>query len=224
MKRSDFPRWLLAGYWLAGLLLIPACAPPGPTMVEYESEDESVRKAGNIPARPIVDFVLTDSQNAEFHSQDLRGRVWVVSFFFTKCPGTCRRQNELASRLWREFRAQGVVFVSITCDPEEDTPERLSDYARLYDADPEEWLFLTGDMERISQIGQESFLLGVGHRSHSDRFVAVDRQGRVRGIYDWHAPHQLEALKEKLQALVLEETPADAMVQLPMADDGPQQE
>ncbi len=221
MKRSDLPSWRQAGYWLAGLLLIPACAPSGSMMVEHETEDGSVRRAGHIPPRPIVDFVLTDSQNAEFNSQDLRGRVWVVSFFFTTCPGTCRQQNELLRRLWREFRSQGVHIVSITCDPVEDTPERLRDYARLYDADPEEWFFLTGDMERISQIGEESFLLGVGHRSHSDRFVVVDKQGRVRGMYDWHSLHQLQALKDKLEALAREETPADTMVDLSMADDRP---
>ncbi len=221
MKRSDLPSWRQAGYWLAGLLLIAACAPSGSMMVEHETEDGSVRRAGHIPPRPIVDFVLTDSQNAEFNSQDLRGRVWVVSFFFTTCPGTCRQQNELLRRLWREFRSQGVHIVSITCDPVEDTPERLRDYARLYDADPEEWFFLTGDMERISQIGEESFLLGVGHRSHSDRFVVVDKQGRVRGMYDWHSLHQLQALKDKLEALAREETPADTMVDLSMADDRP---
>jgi protein SCO1 len=224
MKRSPSPRWLPAGFGLAGLFLIPACAPPGPRTVEYESEEGSVRRAGDLPARPIVDFVLTDSQDAEFNSQDLRGRVWVVSFFFTQCPSTCRQQTEITRRLWREFRARDVMFVSITCDPEEDTPERLRDYAKLYEADPEEWKFLTGDMARISQIGEESFLLGVGYRTHSDRFAAIDKQGRVRGIYDWHDPQQLDALKEKLDALVREESPPDTTAELPTADDLPQEE
>jgi cytochrome oxidase Cu insertion factor (SCO1/SenC/PrrC family) len=212
----DPVRRIAAGRLLWGCLAISSfvlcgCA-PRVAVVEYESEDGSVRQAGEVPPRPIVDFALTDSENAEFNSQDLRGQVWVVSFFFSKCPSICRQQNEIARRLWREFRAQDVAFVSITCDPEEDTPERLKEYAKLYEANPEEWMFLTGDMDRISQIGEESFQLGVGYRTHSDRFVAVDKWGRVRGIYDWHDSRQLDALKEKLEALVGEDSlPDDAV-------------
>jgi cytochrome oxidase Cu insertion factor (SCO1/SenC/PrrC family) len=190
-RRASRDGGKLAGFWAIGLLADPRVLCSAMAVVEYESEDGSVRQAGEVPPRPIVDFALTDSENAEFNSQDLRGQVWVVSFFFSKCPSICRQQNEIARRLWREFRAQDVRFVSITCDPEEDTPERLKEYAKLYEADPEEWMFLTGDMDRISQIGEESFQLGVGYRTHSDRFVAVDKWGRVRGIYDWHDPRQL---------------------------------
>lgn len=209
-------RRIVAGRCLWGCLAIVSlvscgCAPRA-AVVEYESEDGASRLAGEVPPRPIVDFVLTNSENAEFSSQDLRGQVWVVSFFFSKCPSICRQQNEIARRLWREFRTQDVALVSITCDPEEDTPERLKEYAKLYEADPEEWIFLTGDMDEISRIGEESFQLGVGYRTHSDRFVAVDKWGRVRGIYDWHDSRQLDALKEKLEALVREDSLPDEAV------------
>ncbi|MCH5375926.1 MAG: SCO family protein [Planctomycetes bacterium] len=197
---------LVRGLIIVGAVLLAGCGRSQPAAVVLQSEVEPVLSPGEIAAHQIVDFSLTDSDNIEFDSRDLRGQVWVASFFFSTCPSVCREQNEIARRLCREFGPKDVRFVSITCDPQVDTPERLKDYARLYEADPEEWLFLTGELDQISQIGQESFQLGVGYRTHSDRFVAVDKWGWVRGVYDWHDPRQLDALKENLEQLIHEDS------------------
>ncbi len=219
MNPAGLSKWLAGGILLAATTLISGCGPSQPAADILKLEDEVSLPTGDVAPQQIVDFALTDSENLELDSRDLRGQVWVASFFFSSCPSICREQNEIARRLWREFGAQDVKFVSITCDPEVDTPERLKEYARLYEADPEEWFFLTGELDRISQIAQESFQLGVGYRTHSDRFVAVDKWGWVRGVYDWHDPRQLDALKQKLESLIREDSSPYAAAQaMPSGD------
>jgi protein SCO1 len=209
MKRLVLGGAILA-CWVAVAISILVVFPPHrrKALVMGHLEPAGAR-AGSMTPHPVQDFTLTDSEGREFDSERLRGQVWIASFFFSTCPSTCRQQNEIARRLSRQWGRYGVKVLSITCDPEVDTPERLNEYAKLFEADPEQWFFLTGPMDRISQIGQESFHLGVGRRSHSDRFVAVDRSGRLRGIYDWHDPRQLEALDQQLELLLQEEPPED---------------
>jgi cytochrome oxidase Cu insertion factor (SCO1/SenC/PrrC family) len=197
---------LLVG--LSGILVVMVVRrfmqPAGVVLkVEEDGADEGSAQA--FEAWQIEDFALTDTNGLEFDSAELRGRVWVTSFFFSSCPSICRQQNEIVRRLCRRYRDDEVRFVSISCDPETDTPERLKEYARVFEADPEDWIFLTGPMETITGIGEQSFRLGVGKRTHADRFVTVDKWGWVRGSYDWHDPRQMEALHQQLGALVEEQ-------------------
>ena len=75
----------------------------------------------------LQDFVLTDQHGKEFDSTSLRGKVWVGSVFFSSCPSTCRALNLQVSRLQQEYGDRGVEFVSITCDPDRDTPQKLAE-------------------------------------------------------------------------------------------------
>ena len=155
----------------------------------------------------IGEFELTETSGKTFNSSDLTGKVWVASFFFASCPQSCRRQNEIVKTLQDEFGGRGVKLLSITVDPETDTPEKLRDYAASLQADEEQWYFLTGDMQYIRRLGYETFNLPVEKRAHADRLIAVDRKGEIRGIYNWHEPKELAALKKKLNSL-LEESAA----------------
>lgn len=203
---------LCAGALVAMNLLRPA-AVSGPL---HEPEHLPLPAA---PQKPLDDFTLTASDGLPFDTQQLRGQVWVASFFFSSCPSICRQQNEIVRRLCRQYGPRDVRFVSITCDPEVDTPERLTDYARLFEADPEQWLFLTGDLDEISRIGEQNFQLGVGYRTHSDRFVTVDKWGFVRGVYDWHDARQLEDLDLQLEQLLGESASPQALPPAAAADD-----
>jgi protein SCO1/2 len=80
-----------------------------------------------------------------------------------------------------------VLLVSITVDPAHDTPAVLADYARHFKQDPARWFFLTGDMDKLNDLGVHAFKLNSvdGSLSHSTRFVLVDRRGRIRGFYTY---------------------------------------
>ncbi len=158
----------------------------------------------------IKDFTLTERSGRRFDSTELDGKVWVVSFFFSSCPGTCKIQNTHKAHLAKKYAPQGVHFVSITCDPETDTPQKLREYARLFEADPEKWFFLTdgrGELLHLQRIGAEVFQVGVDKGQHMNRFTVVDRWGKVRGHFDWTEPAQLTRLEQLLDELLAEKEP-----------------
>ncbi len=157
----------------------------------------------------IDDFTLTNRMGQPFSASQLKGKVWVASFFFASCPTTCTKQNQAVAALVEEFAPRGVKFVSITCDPENDTPEALQEYASKLQAKPDEWFFLTGDMTHIRQIGADAFHLFVAPQTHSNRLMLIDKWGNLRGRFDWQDPRELESLKKKIKKLLRETSPPD---------------
>lgn len=157
----------------------------------------------------LTEFTLTERTGRDFHSRDLDGQVRVTSFFFASCPSACRMQNEQVRELCREFGARGVTFISITCDPEADTPAVLSQYADLYNADPKQWLFLTGDLTYIRRIAGEIFEVQLDKQTHSEKLIVVDRAGKVRGRFHWNNPDQIAEMRQTLEKLLTEAPPPD---------------
>jgi cytochrome oxidase Cu insertion factor (SCO1/SenC/PrrC family) len=136
--------------------------------------------------------------------------VYVTSFFFSSCPASCLRQNEKTRELQREFGKQGVQFVSITCDPEIDSPSRLREYAAKLQADPKEWWMLTGDLTYIRRIASEIFQIALDKQTHSEKFFVTDKWGNIRGNYHWNQLAEMTELKTELKELLAEqEPPAD---------------
>jgi protein SCO1/2 len=140
----------------------------------------------------VPPFELTGLDNQPFPSSRLAGKVWVVDFFFTNCPGPCPRMSKQLQRLQTETSSlPDFRIVSISVDPARDTPEALAAYARRYQADPARWYFLTGRKDLISNLMSEAFYLGFADslQEHSTKFALVDPQMRIRGFYDsFNAP------------------------------------
>lgn len=148
-------------------------------------------------ALPIVaavpDFRLTDRDGRPFGRQELLGEPWVADFVFTRCPAFCPRMSEEMRRLQDDLSGRSTTrLVSFSVDPEHDTPEVLAAYAERLGAG-ERWHFLTGERSAIHQLGRVGFKLAVeeaaaddpaGPVLHSNRFVLVDADGRIRGYYD----------------------------------------
>jgi cytochrome oxidase Cu insertion factor (SCO1/SenC/PrrC family) len=147
---------------------------------------------GVVPA-----FDLVSQTGAAVRLDDLLGRVWVADFIFTRCASTCPMMNAQMERLAQKLGPDAPVrMVSFSVDPERDTVERLAEYSEAYSADPERWLFLTGEKQAIRQLIQKGFHLGVDDAApedvaqgaepilHSTRFVLVDARGTIRGYYN----------------------------------------
>jgi cytochrome oxidase Cu insertion factor (SCO1/SenC/PrrC family) len=188
-------------------------AAPAPVAGRVEPDDEAA--STNVAGTP---FTLTDQTGQSFDSQSLRGKVWMGAIFFANCPGPCFRENQAIADILRRIEARDFMVVSLTCDPDNDTPDVLRRYAERFDADPLRWKFLTGDMKVISEVGQKTFFLPVEVGVHSERGVVFDRRGRLRGGYHLLQPDRV-ALLEKLIRDVLAE-PADALPQTEAATDG----
>jgi protein SCO1/2 len=118
----------------------------------------------------VPDFALTERSGRQITLADLRGKAWIVNFFYTECPDTCPLQSAHMARLQDELAGEpDVRLVSISVDPEHDTPQVLAEYAARYGADPERWLFLTGPREAIYRLALDGFRLGVVERGEQAR-------------------------------------------------------
>lgn len=154
---------------------------PGHSAVETR-----LRKYWKIP-----EFQLIDQRGVPFFRRAMDGKVWVVDFFYSTCPGPCPMLSSRLSEIHQVFQREGTVgFLSISSDPEKDTPEVLSSYAKKFGAD-ERWSFLTGSKEAIYALAIEGFKLSlqevVGAAepiTHSTRLALVDSEGWVRGFYE----------------------------------------
>jgi len=145
-------------------------------------------------------FALTERSGKAFDTAELDGKVWVVTFFYTSCPGPCFRQSQALAQVQKNLAGRDVRFVSITCDPGVDTPAQLRKYAERFNADPARWLFLTGQFESIKGIAQKQFLLPLDKQSHSDRAIVIDHQGEIRDVFDTLDPEEMK----KMTSLLIE--------------------
>lgn len=147
-------------------------------------------------------FDLVERSGKKISSDDLQGQPYVAGFFFSLCPTICVKQNEKVQQLQTVFAKQPIRFLSISCDPEIDTPSRLTEYARKFNADKEQWLFLTGDMKHITRVSGEMYSLPVQRRGHAEKFVLVDGNGDIVGFYAWADPADWQMLQADIQGLL----------------------
>lgn len=147
---------------------------------------------GSLPA-----FELVSSTGAPFGSVDLEGQVYVANFIFTRCVTICPRLTASMDRLQRRLDdagVEGVRLVSITVDPDYDTPERLAAYADARGIELRRWTLLTGERERVERLVTEGFRTPMGSAepgaggavdvAHTGKFVLVDGSGGIRGYFD----------------------------------------
>ncbi|MCH2592832.1 MAG: FG-GAP-like repeat-containing protein [Pedosphaera sp.] len=166
----------------------------------------------------LPEFELTDQAVETFGSRQLRGKAWIANFIFTRCTATCPAQTAKISEfqgqlqdspLWDEVR-----FVSFTVDPEHDTPQVLSEYAKNANADAQHWKFLTGEREAIWRLSKDGFKLPVSENTdptivitHSPKVMLVDPYLRIRGIYEVTTKEGLARLRHGLDQVLMEKVP-----------------
>jgi protein SCO1/2 len=175
---------------------------------EWNGTIEGLGEYGTVP-----DFSLLERTGRRVSLKDLRGKVWIADFIYTTCKDTCPMQSAEMSKLqdaWSD-RSQ-LQFVSFSVDPEHDTPEVLTEYARNFRADGNRWLFLTGDKAQISGLVQDGFRLSAAPVTesgsedsvilHSPRFVLIDKAAQIRGYYDSREQDALARLKKDVLTLI----------------------
>lgn len=160
---------------------------------------------------PLTEFELVERSGQPFRSQDMLGRVWVVTYFFTTCPGNCIRLNENIKLLHDMEELRGVTWVSISCDPDTDTVEMLSEYADRRGADPQRWLFCREDLDYIKRVG-EGMKVDVALKGHKDYAVVIDKNGKIRGYFNATSKRECKALSELLVELLNEPATPDSKV------------
>ena len=145
----------------------------------------------------VADFTLTNQAGQAVTLADLRGRVWAADIIFTRCAGPClkmsRQMKELQDALPPRSNAR---LVSLTTDPDYDTPPILKAYGQRFGANPGRWFFLTGSKKEIAALAIHSLKLTAVEKQpqerespvdlfvHSTIFVIVDQRAQLRGVYE----------------------------------------
>lgn len=160
----------------------------------------------------VPDFSFTDQTGGTVRKDDLLGKIWVANFIYSGCGDVCpmltKKMKGFQEEMGRLSEARDLHLVSFTVDPENDTPQRLAAYAAAFDADPERWFFLTGPLDAVRKTVEEGLRQSMGRTGdstlfHSERFVLIDRQCRIRGFFETD-PSGLKTLVRGLRSLVNE--------------------
>ncbi len=142
-------------------------------------------------------FSLTERSGRTVTLADLAGKIWVADFIFTNCAGICPEMSTRMTAVHEAFRRDpDALCVSITVDPDRDTPEVLREYAAKYGASEDRWLYLRGPVKDVLALSYEGFHIGDAEDPfiHSQRFVLVDRKGGIRGYYRGTEAEEVERL------------------------------
>ena len=159
----------------------------------------------------IAEFAFVNQLGDTIRKADMAGKVYVADFFFTTCPTICPVMKKEMLRVYEQFKGDSNFrILSHTIDPTHDTQAVLQDYAdKLGVPDAATWNFLTGDQEKIFEIGQTSYLtttmaddMEPGGFLHSGAFLLVDQQGRIRGVYDGTKTDQVDRLLADIPKLL----------------------
>jgi len=146
----------------------------------------------------ISSFTLTNQTGHPITLADLRGKVWVADIIFSRCAGPCPRMTRQMGALQAVLpKDSDARLVTLTTDPDFDTPEVLGRYAERFGADTNRWWFLTGEKKEIASLATEGLkLTGFLETKpeerlnpddlfiHSTLFVVVDKQARLRGVFE----------------------------------------
>ena len=137
------------------------------------------------PGKPVPDFALTDQAGKTIHLSDLRGKVVVLTFGYSRCPFPqyCFRLSNNLAVIEKRFSSRAsrdLVLITIAIDPEHDHGKVLSEYAALFHASPEDWHFLTGPLPIVKQVAalfNMNFWSEEGLLTHSLHTAILDRSG-----------------------------------------------
>jgi protein SCO1 len=166
----------------------------------------------------LPDFTLTNQFGQEVSLRDLRGQVWIADIIFTRCPGACplmtKRMGELQNALPKDVPAK---LVTLTTDPEFDTPAVLKKYSERFGADPARWIFLTGTKKEIAHLALRDGLKFFAEEvqpekrtsdtdlyGHSTIFAIVDKNGRLRASFEYDDPATVKKVVAAVKKLLHE--------------------
>jgi protein SCO1/2 len=177
--------------------------------------EEPLVQNGDTVFQQIPDFRLTSQKGESIGLAQLQGKVFVANFIFTSCQGVCKKMSTQMTRVQQAFEKEAQVkLLSFSVDPERDSVAALQQYAARYGANDDQWLFLTGSKPEIYKLAMEGFKLPVMEAPsvvpdfiHSEKFILVDANRHVRGIYDGTSVDDIDRLIIEIKILI-EEKPA----------------
>jgi len=161
-----------------------------------------------IPA--IGNFNFINQNNKNVTDSFVKGKVWIANFFFSRCGTVCPIMSSNLSVIQSQFlNNKNFRIVSFSCDPENDQPKELLEYAQRNHADINQWQFATGDKIALYRFARNNLQLtatngdgGVNDFIHSQNLVLIDKEGFIRGYYDGTNEDQIQQLIKDIHKLI----------------------
>jgi len=162
---------------------------------------------------PVGEFALTNQHGKTVSAADLRGKVWIANIVFTRCAGPCPLMTKAMKEI-QDSTDPRVRLVTLTTDPDNDTPEVLKRYGEKFGVDFNRWSFLTGSKDQIARLAVNGLKLVAQEKPaaerespadlfiHSTLFVIVDQAGNLRAAYELDDPNLKSKVLEATRSLL----------------------
>ncbi len=166
------------------------------------------------PIGRVMPFTFTNQDGKFFTEKEVEGKVFVAEYFFTTCPSICPRMNTNMKVVYEKFKNENnFLILSHTSDPETDSSARLKKYSDSLGVSTDKWIFLTGSKDSLYRQARYSYKIDDPNNNlqnieqdflHSQFFALVDKEGRVKKIYDGLKPSEVNEMMEDIEKLLKE--------------------
>ena len=177
-----------------------------PAMVNAELVPEEIQHIRKY--HTISDFSLTNQNGETITQEDYKDKIYIADFFFTTCPTICPIMTKNMADLQKELKGDEVMLLSHSVTPEIDSVAQLKKYALEKGVDDSKWNLVTGDKKQIYELARKSYLAvktdgdgGSFDMIHTENFILVDKERRIRGFYDGTKKEDMEQLLQDLEIL-----------------------
>jgi protein SCO1/2 len=172
--------------------------------------DESVRNVDKF--HRVGSFNLTDQDGNEVTENNFKGKIYITDFFFVTCPTICPKMTKQMDRVYHEFEDNNdISFLSHTVMPEADSVPVLKEYADEIGVSSKKWKFVTGDRKQIYSLARKTYFAAITEGDggpddfvHTENFVLVDKDKKLRGFYDGTSKKDVDRLITDIYALLEE--------------------
>lgn len=178
-----------------------------PSMVNYELVDSTLQHVKKF--HKIAPFKMTNQNGETITDKDYNGKIYVADFFFTTCPTICPKMTANMGELQRVFRKDSqVMLLSFSVTPKVDSVAQLKRHATEKGVEDSKWNLVTGDKKEIYTLARQSYLAvksdgdgGKYDMIHTENFILVDPEQRIRGFYDGTDSEALQILVDDILLL-----------------------
>lgn len=177
-----------------------------PNMVSNELVDESIQFVKKY--HKISNFSLTNQNGETVTEENYNNKIYVADFFFTTCPSICPIMTENMFYIQEKTINKDILLVSYSVTPEIDSVSQLKKYAVEKGVDDSRWNLLTGEKKHIYELARKSYLVAKNNGDggkydmiHTENFVLIDKEKRIRGFYDGTNKEEMDKLLNDIQIL-----------------------
>lgn len=210
-------KWILitfAGIWIVGMVVVYPMLKKSERLMVFQPADINpelvdVDMQRTAKAHRIADFSLTDQTGATVTHKNFENKIYVADFFFTTCPSICPKMTANLTELAEFYKLDNdIMFLSHSVTPVKDSVAVLAAYGKEHGADPAQWKLVTGPKKHIYELARRSYFAvtteGDGGEKdfiHTENFILVDKERKIRGFYDGTSKEEMEKLKEDIVIL-----------------------